>query len=169
MDNLIYSWLLEMLTEEATDFNETHQALLKTWGSNAPGTGCIFITPEGKYLNLFPKIFSHDKLCDWVDRAGYGPTNKRASWFSDTFNYVRCRNNRGLSLIDLPAKITASQLDALQVWLETKVNDDTLDIGTATGDYKSYNLNEYFPEDLIKIIKRYYSSGKLYEAKTKES
>jgi hypothetical protein len=68
-------------------------------------------------------------------------------------------------LIELPAKITASQLDALQVWLETKVSDNTLDVGTADGQYKSYNLQDTLPEDIIKRIKRYYSSGKLYENK----
>jgi hypothetical protein len=159
----------DALFEDINNNSETHQALLKAWGSSTPGNGCIFITPEGTYLNLFPKIFSHDKLCDWVDRSGYGPTTKQARWFSDNLDYVRCRNNRGLCLIELPAKITASQLDALQVWLETKVSDDTLDVGTTDGQYKSYNLQDMLPEDIIKRIKRYYSSGKLYEHKPAKS
>jgi hypothetical protein len=155
----------DALFEDIDSFSDTHQALLKAWGSNSPGNGCIFITPEGTYLNLFPKIFSHDKLCDWVDRAGFGPTTKQARWFSDNLDYVRCRNNRGLTLIELPAKITVAQLDALLVWIETKVNDTTLDVGTPDDQYKSYDLQSYLPEDIIKLIKRYYSSGKLYENK----
>ena len=156
----------DALFEEITaDFATAHKALLKTWGGSTPGNGCIFITPEGTYLNLFPRIFSHDKLCDWVDKEGYGPTTKQAKWFSDNLGYVRCRNTRGLCLIELPATCTAAQLEALHMWIEAKVTDTTLDVGTADGQYKSYSLQDMLPEDIIKRIKRYYSSGKLYENK----
>jgi hypothetical protein len=155
----------DALFEDINEYSEVHQALLNVWGSSTPGNGCIFITPEGTYLNLFPKIFSHDKLCDWVDREGYGPTTKQASWFSDNLGYVRCRNNHNLCLIDLPATCTAAQLEAIQKWIETKVADIKLDVGTTDGQYKTYDLQELLPEDIIKRIKRYYSSGKLYENK----
>jgi hypothetical protein len=169
MDNLIYSWLLEMLTEDSTatpDLTTTHQALLKRWGKDYPGEGCIFITPEGIYLNLYPLLMNHDRLCDWVDQNGYGPTTGKASWFINTLNYIRCRNTASICYIDLHTEVKPAQIRALQTWLETKVKAASLDIGTPTNEYKSYNLQEYFPEDIIKIIKRYYSSGKLYEDKT---
>lgn len=69
-----------------------------------------------------------------------------------------------LCFVALPSVITDLQLRALLEWLENKVSSNTLQVIT-TNEYKIYNLDEYFPEDIIKLIKRYYSSGKLYENK----
>jgi hypothetical protein len=88
---------------------------------------------------------------------------EEAEWFVETFGYVRCRNSLSQCFIELPIKeITRHQLYSLEEWLETKVSTPTLDIEAPNGEWKNYDLDEYFPEDIIKLIKRYYASGRLY-------
>jgi hypothetical protein len=180
MKNKIYEWLLDLLPEEEDDFievdftlttEELHKAILKEWGSKEPADGCIFITPEGLFINLFPHLHDHEDLCTWVTENDLGDVSDDASWFIKELGYIKCRNTRTLCYAELPSKTTSSQLAALELWLETKVQADQvehIDIGTLENEYKTYDLNIYFPEDVIKRIKRFYSSGHLYETKIRK-
>lgn len=175
MKNQIDKWLLEFLDDE--DFVEVtvenepeqiHEAILKRWGKNYPGDGCIFITPEGSFINLFPALLDHEDLCAWVEKNGFSEIPDDASWFVKELSYVKCRNSRTLCYAEIPSEITRKQLNALETWLEEKVHADNvehIDIGTLKNECKTYDLNIYFPEDIIKRVKRFYSSGRLYEAK----
>ena len=157
--------LFEDLTAnmEESERQSIHELVLKKWGSDTPGKGCVFITPEGKFINLYPFLLDHNRLCDWVNRAGYGPIDWDAIWFTDELGYIRCRNDTMMCYITLPANITSKQTYAIQDWLEQEIKLKHIDINAPDDIFKTYNLDEYFPEDLIKIIKRFYSSGKLYE------
>lgn len=173
MKNQIDKWLLEFLDDAEfeeitteTEAEQIHEAILKRWGRISPGDGCIFITPEGTFINLFPVLLDHEDLCVWVEKNGLGEVPSDATWFVKELNYVKCRNSRTLCYAELPAEITKKQLNALETWLEEKVQADKIehiDIGTLENEYKTYDLNIYFPEDVIKRIKRFYSSGRLYE------
>jgi hypothetical protein len=171
-NDLIYDFLIEAyLDDEPLDENNEedlrylNKILIKKWGSDFPGDGCIFITPEGKYLNIWPTLRDHEFLGAWIAEQGYGLNIEEPMWFVHKLGYIRCRSTSTLCYIDLPEKTKSSQLGALQYWLEQKVENNCarIDIGVPSGDCKTYKLKEYFAEDLIDIIKRFYSSGILYE------
>ena len=148
--------------EFESDINKVDNIILNHYGQNNPGEGCIFIHPSGKFINIYPHLEDHEDLCYWLEDNYNIATPGDAEWFVQEFDYVRCRNSIGLTFIEPPEKITSKQLYSLQTWMEEKVSSDKIEIETEQG-WKTYNLDEYFPEDLIKIIKRYNSSGKLYE------
>lgn len=143
--------------------------IVKHWGQDTPGEDCIFIHPTGKFINIYPELNDHEDLCYWFEENGLGDNPEYPAWFVDEFNYIRCRNNLHQCYIELPKIITRSQTYALEEWLETKVTTDYIDIEAPNGEQNKYNLDEYFPEDIIKSIKRFYSSGRLYENKSKIS
>lgn len=148
---------------ERLDLKQMDDAILSEWGANTPNDGCIFIHPSGTFINIYPKLDDHEDLCYWLEEEGFGDNPEDPAWFVDEFKYIRCRNNLHLCFIELPTEVTRQQVRSLEEWMETKVSTDFLDIEAPNGEWKHYNLDEYFPEDLIKIIRRFYSSGKLYE------
>ena len=148
---------------ERLDIKQMDKAILAEWGATTPGDGCIFIHPSGTFINIYPKLDDHEDLCYWLEEEGFGDNPEDPAWFVDEFKYIRCRNNLHLCFIELPTEVTRQQLRSLAEWMETKVSTDFIDIEAPNGEWKHYNLDEYFPEDLIKIIRRFYSSGKLYE------
>lgn len=152
----------EAYSEQHT-VKELDSAIKEAWASPVPGDGCIFISEDGLYINIYPQLDDHEDLCYWLEEEGYGDTPADASWFVDEFMYIRCRNSPHLTFIELPKVVTDEQLQSLELWLATKVSSDNIEVDTPTGDYKRYYLDDYLPEDLVKLIRRYYKSGKLYE------
>lgn len=142
-----------------------NEAIITEFGASYPGEGCICIAPDGTFINVYPKLADHEDLCTWLIEQGFDGVVSEAEWLVDTLDYVRCRNNpASLCYIELPLKtITRSQLYSLEEWLEDKVSHDHISIELPDGIWKRFSLEEYFPEDIIKKIKRYYASGKLYE------
>ena len=128
-----------------------------------PGEGCVYNAPDGSFINIYPKLDDHEDLCYWLEEQGVSELDieEDAEWFTDTFNYVRCRNSRHLCFVALPSIITDLQLRSLLEWLEAKVSSSSLQV-IADASWKIYDLDEYMPDDIIRIIKRYYASGKLY-------
>lgn len=139
--------------------------ILEHWAEDVPGEGCIFIHPDGRFINIYPKLDDHEDLCYWLEEQGFETVIEDASWFVEEFNYVRCRNSLHLCFVDLPQSMTKNQLYSLQDWMENKVRSDSLQVITSDGQYREYDLDNYLPEDIIKLIKRYYSSSILYEDK----
>lgn len=137
------------------------------WGEDYPGEGCIFIHPDGSFLNIYPKLDDHEDLCYWLEDEGYDSDYivEDPAWLTDTFNYIRCRNSVHLCFIALPdSKVTSAQLDSLERWMEEKVTSDYIDVVIEnTDEQQHYSTEEYFPEDIISKIKRFYASGRLYE------
>lgn len=66
----------------------------------------------------------------------------------------------------LPNYMTSSQYRSLEKWLEWGADTGKKEVLVYVGSdevNQTYYFNETFPEDIIKKIKRYYSSGRLYE------
>ena len=87
-------------------------------------------------------------------------------------NYIRCNNGlmgSDCCYIELPeSRPTEDQLRSLEQWLDEQVFTnpelEQIELGSQfTKVYKQYYLSDYTSDDLIKRIKRYYSSGRLYE------
>lgn len=172
IDTLPITWkaVEEGITEElksaqGATIEAMNKAIISEFGRDYPGEGCICIAPDGTFINVYPKLDDHEDLCTWLTEQGFDGVIPEAEWLVETFDYVRCRNNpASLCYIELPLKtITRSQLYSLEEWLEDKVSHDHINIELPDGVWKRFSLEEYFPEDIIKKIKRYYASGTLYE------
>ena len=155
---------LEEAFTQANNIEAMDKAIQEHFGQDEPGEGCIFIHPSGKFINIYPKLDDHEGLAYWLQEQCFENVIEDAEWFVEVFSYVRCRNSLSQCYVELPLNnITRYQLYSLEEWLETKVGTPTLDIEAPNGEWKNYDLNDYFPEDIIKIIKRYYAAGRLYE------
>ena len=67
----------------------------------------------------------------------------------------------------LPNHMTSSQYRGLEKWLEWGYDTNKKEVLILVGGYEdshTYSFKDYLPEDIIKRIKRYYSSGRLYES-----
>jgi RimJ/RimL family protein N-acetyltransferase len=160
----LYEGLSE-INSDSTSIEAMDKAIQEYFGQDKPGDGCIFIATNGKFINIYPELDDHESLAYWLQEQGFSDVDEEAEWFVEAFGYVRCRNSLSQCFIELPIKnITRYQLYSLEEWLETKVSTPTLDIEAPNGEWKNYDLDEYFPEDIIKLIKRCYASGRLYES-----
>lgn len=156
------SVLQESLHDDRLD--KIDRFIQNSFGQETPGNGCIFIAPNGKFINIYPKLVDHEDLAEWLNENGYDSVPVEAEWFVDTLGYTRCRNSRSQCYIELPiVAITRHQLYSLEEWLVNKVVTNQIEIEAPNGQWHKYDLKEYFPEDIIKVIKRFYSSGTLYE------
>jgi hypothetical protein len=95
-----------------------------------------------------------------TDELGWARINCGTTWTEDRFYCV------------LPDKMTSSQFRSLEKWIEWgydnhKGDDEVLICFDDTN--RVYDFKDNFPEDIIKKIKRYYSSGRLYESVDKNS
>lgn len=148
---------------QPTDLVQMNNIIVETFGSTTPGEGCIFIATDGSFINIYPRLDDHEDLCYWLEEQGYGQNPEDASWFVSEFNYVRCRNSRHLCFLELPRACTTQQYHSIEEWLEEKVTSETIQVITPDGSWKEYSTNEYFPEEIIRLIRRYYTCGQLYE------
>lgn len=146
---------------------ELDHIIHKEWAQSTPGTGCIFIHPDGSFLNIYPKLDDHEDLAYWLEDQGYSENQivEDAAWFTDQFGYIRCRDSIHMTFVALPDQgVTNAQLDSLECWMEEKVSTDSIEVFVEnTNEFQNYSTEEYFPEDIIKRIRRFYSSGTLYE------
>lgn len=150
---------------DADTIKQMDKAIVNEFGRDYPGEGCILIAPDGTFINVYPTLADHEDLCIWLTEQGFDGVVNEAEWLVETFNYVRCRNNpESLCYIELPLhNITRHQLYSLEDWINEKVKYDHISIELPDGVWKRFSLNDYFAEDVIKKIKRYYASGTLYE------
>lgn len=60
------------------------------FAQSIPGEGCIYIAPDGSFINIYPKLDDHEDLCYWLEEKGVSELDieEDAEWFTDTFNYV---------------------------------------------------------------------------------
>lgn len=163
--------------EEVDNFIKT------TYGSKTPVFGSIFITPDGTFIRPAFEGATHSGLIvnlecrDFItptpeyekarmDGRGAEMTGEA---LRDLLGYVFCNNDLySWSYINLPTKITSAQLYAIEEWLEQEVfaRKSIMTVDVVVGrQHKDYPTSEYFSEDIINRIRRYYSSGTLYEEK----
>lgn len=96
-----------------------------------------------------------DMINDLTFNDGWIRINCGQTWEEERFYAV------------LPNSVTSAQYNTLEDWLEFGIDlgqKVVMIYATDKDDYHEYPLDgDLFPEDIIKRIKRYYSSGKFYE------
>lgn len=132
--------------------------------STVPHRGATFITPKGLYV--WAKNVDHPGLIGLI-----GIDNEDEESIIDAKGWIRCDsglsfsvNNLPASFVELPEKeITSEQYNALLDWIIKCCSGFEFQISVTNGEFKSYDMDYYGPEDLIKIIKYYYKQGVLKE------
>lgn len=132
--------------------------------STVPHRGATFITPKGLYV--WAKNVDHPGLIDLI-----GIENEDEESIIDAKGWIRCDsglsfsvNNLPASFVELPEKeITSEQYNALLDWMIKCCSGFEFQISFTNGEFNSYDMDYYGPEDLIKIIKYYYKQGVLKE------
>lgn len=136
--------------------------------SNIPD-GPTYILKDGRYLDLgedgahigVDDVLYQNNLIDYDPYSYAGDLI-----LVDRFNAIRCSDGKiiqGEPYIQLPKNLpTTQQFDSLKDWLYSLGNT------TVYINENVYNLSETLPEEVIKKIKRFYSSGTLYESMSNE-
>ena len=139
--------------------------------------GPFYILSNGLYLNL-GKNGSHLGLDDELYQNGIieqDPFDYSYLYpntiMVDLFNAIRCSDGENLGddeygnpYIQLPKNLpTNAQIESLDGWIYSLGYNNKLFV-----DGVEYNLSEVSSEYIIKRIKRYYSSGQLYESSNPE-
>ena len=171
---------LESLNESKEDDNiENIKRYIKNNFNISTHTigGPFYILSNGSYLNL-GRAGSHLGLDDELYQNGIieqDPFDYSYLYpntiMVDLFNAIRCSDGENLGddeygnpYIQLPKNLpTNAQLESLDDWIYSLGYNNKLFV-----DEVEYNLSEVSSEYIIKRIKRYYSSGKLYESSNSE-
>lgn len=129
--------------------------LVKRFESDIPSNGPIFINENGLFLNTCNEFKDHKDLYFNLIQKYIPATNKHATdYLVNVLNYVRLRNSKYLTFVDVSVNVTEQQLEALQLWFETKVNSEKIDINI--GDlHKSYYVSELNSKELLNIIRKF--------------
>jgi hypothetical protein len=173
-----YDKLNTLYTDTKIDYAKLTADLKKEFGNTATGEGSSYIIPDGTFLNMpdthhdvIPVLLDNniavDEEADEVNGIDFNEF-----FVNSSLNYFRCNDGAidvDCCYINLPEnRPTNSQLWSLEQWLDERVfsNHELEQIELSnqfTKDFKYYSLSEYTTDDLIKLIKRFYASGKLYE------
>lgn len=147
--------------------------IVDQFGRNEPSDGCSFIDQNGKFINIYPEIDTHEDLCYWIeDNFGVEVEDPDEEYFIRNYGWIRLRSDPTMSIIEMPkTKPTSEQWYSLSDWLECLEsecynNPTTLYILVCdhTGDVDvPYKFgSKYFADDMIKVLKKFYSTGRLY-------
>jgi hypothetical protein len=102
----------------------------------------------------FNRNYEESKLDYLTYGLDWARINCGQTWLEDRFYCV------------LPNHMTSSQYRSLEKWLEWGTDNGKKEVLVYVGRdevNQTYYFDETLPEDIIKKIKRYYSSGRLYE------
>ncbi len=147
---------------------------IEEFGSSNPSVGCSFISPDGTFINIYPKLRTHEDLCEYlIEDHDCDIEYQDEEYFIREFQWIRLRSDPDMMIIELPEEMPFNrQWDSLQEWLEFCENrykrGTILYLNVCDGadvDVPYEFGTEYFSEDILKICKRYYGSGKLYASK----
>jgi hypothetical protein len=183
------------INPKSIDYVSVTAALKEVFGSATPQTKSCFITPDGYFLNVpyrhwdvLPELVKKGIIAtpevnktniDTIDDIGPHIDKLLGcsfeEFFSNKLNYIRCNGDPAVCYIGLPDKRpTGAQFESTELWLTSVVYNDsnskrnwyeTIELWNVAGTSQLYKVSEYFPEDIIKRIKRYYASGRFYEHK----
>ena len=143
-----------------------------------PVSGPSFLLPDGSFIDLTSSFNSstsyddfpaHREVEDYLEDIGLSSLSGDASG-SPTIQQlgaIRLNDLDENNFVELSLiKPTYEQYNQLEDWFaENSEEHSTVEVSTYRyGDYIRYDYEEVLPEDIIKRIKRYYSSGHLYEA-----
>lgn len=158
-------------------FEEENNEIMKLIKNNFqvtkdPAIGGYYILPSGEAIKVNRDHADIDKfLIKQNIIPKYEVSFSDGSKYMDNLNCIRIRARGGKDswinpYVTLPKnRPTEEQFETLVNWLD-KVIDRVVFVHTSPGsDFVMYREN---PDEVIKKIKRYYSSGKLYESKIEE-
>ena len=133
-----------------------------------PYNGPTYILPNGYFLDLF-NYENHSDVEKWLIKNNLSDNKYIKTGGSPTLtnlNCVRCDTEK--YYIALPDKVTREQLSTLLVWLDY-LSRTTACVEVITQDNQSvlYDIKTEPTDSVIDRIRRYYSSGKLYEKNPK--
>lgn len=144
-----------------------------------PVSGPSFLLPDGSFIDLissfnsstsFEDFPAHAEVEDFLQFSGLSNISGDATDGSPSIQNlgaVRLNDLEDNNYIELPEnKLTSVQYDSLENWLNknSRIRRAVVVSDLGFNNYVEYNYSDYLPEDIIKRIKRYYSSGHLYES-----
>jgi hypothetical protein len=182
----------EYSTHDTIDWGRLDLEVRKKFGSLEPGDGASYITPDGTFINEFGLVHADlsrwaaqrgliqvpEELLDdanWEEYLDFLHTLANDSqegfvFVGEPLYYMRCNNNKYQSYVILPDVLNRAQIYSLELWFEhlynlpNSIRPAYIELCSYDGHRSTeYDLEDYTPEELIKRVKRYYSSGKLYE------
>ena len=144
--------------------------------------GAAYIMRDGMFLDLTASMkiidpsgqskATHPALDSFLIENGYLEDNQQISRIlCSSDNAIRVNDGTNFSrelVIGLPAsRPTEAQFASLENWLYHVFSKGGVDVGNenSTAIFKHYDFSKYLPEDVIKKIKMYYSTGKLLDRK----
>lgn len=158
----------------ATQIDGIEDMVIDTFGSPNPGPGCTFIAQDGTYVNIYPKLDTHEDLCWWVeDQFEEGTIDfPDESYFIRNYNWIRLRTPPELMIIEMPTnRPDSKQWWALEDWLlyceEHYPGGHELNLMINKGntipiqEQIDFFGSEVFTEDIIGLLKKYYTTGRL--------
>lgn len=123
----------------------------------------MYILPDGTLLDLGDSGFGHSNLSSYLNDCGIEIDYKEChpSKFLQSLGWIRV-NNRYQFITLSNKRPTSNQYEQLIKLFDMYKTD--YQVTTADGQHKVYNNRT--SEEVIKLIKRYYTSGTLYEKLT---
>ena len=155
-----------------TDQQDVDDIVIQAFGSSNPGVGCSFISSDGQYVNIYPKLDTHEDLCYWIEEVTDGKVDKPdEEYFIRNYNWIRLRTPPELMIVEMPkTSPNSKQWWALEDWLmyceerypvghelNLIIYQDTYPIQ----EQIDFFGREIFTEDIISLLKKYYSTGRL--------
>ncbi len=146
---------------------------------NYPVSGPSFLLPDSSFIDLsssynsetsFEDFPTHAEVEDFlqsVDLSNISGDTTDGSPSIQNLGAVRLNDLEDNNYIELPEnKLTSIQYDGLESWLDknSRIRRAIVVSDLGFNNYVEYNYSDYLPEDIIKRIKRYYSSSHLYES-----
>ena len=152
---------------------EMEELAISTFGRDHPDTGCSFISPDGTFVNIYPKLAIHEDLCDWVEeQLGAELEYKDEEYFVREYSWIRLRSDPSMIVIELPAEYLFSKqwysLEDWLIWCEEKYSGRIVpvylnicdDIVNTNVEYDTSSPT--WVDDIMKILKQSYRSGKVW-------
>lgn len=167
--------LYESLFEEAINPTLIFDAIKREFGtSESPIDGPSFLLPDGTFIDMNKRTKYRDFAAhanaeeylqdiglstSYIEKSGSPTLQDLGTIRLNTLNY-----NNFIELSDV--RPTPAQYRALQIWLdENEQSHPKIDIITPNFENSvTYNYGDYIVDEIISKIKRYYSSGQLYES-----
>lgn len=145
--------------------------------TDVPPYGPSYILPDGKFVDIYGTTINDKRLDTHYDVETVLNDSGLSSGEFDSLslNYtiqecgaIRCstRTHEHYILLN-EERPTTNQFDSilkLLILMSDDLGYPSVQIIADKDTYKIYNFTDYAPEDIVGKIKRYYSSGNLYEA-----
>ena len=145
--------------------------------TDVPPYGPSYILPDGKFVDIYGTTINDKRLDTHYDVETVLNDSGLSSGEFDSLslNYtiqecgaIRCNTRTHEHYILLnEERPTINQFDSilkLLILMSDDLGYPSVQIIADKDTYKIYNFTDYAPEDIVGKIKRYYSSGNLYEA-----